>query len=701
MSVVQLIKKLKSANELNPAGRVEFKANGRPVPELKIRQSSRDKDKEVHRNFRMSMYDLASWMCGCELTDSLYCFVCLLFTDDPLWCVTGVKDLKHLKERIRKHSLSADHMKCSIDYAMIDSADVRLQLDSAYRKSVTDFNELVSKNRYILNKMIDCVKFCGAFELALQENGEAYSGTPGAFRGLIDFVAELDPIFKEYMENSIILKGTSKPIQDELLDAMLMVAQEQIKREILSAKYVALHVEEVIDASDKALMAFIVRYVLSGTLHERFLKFVSPPGTSDQQIASMILQELENLEVNKCPEKLIGQSYDRASSSGGKLGGVQKRVREHYPSAKFIHCYASPISSIVQKAASQEKMVRVFFANLSGFSRFFDESPKRTATLKEFVEIRLLKASPANWSFHSGCMDIVFFYRKDIALCLERIIEVEKDPDTINQAICLSGFLQNEDFLYWLNFFHLIMPHCDILFNELQKRCIDVSSAKTFLDAFKSSIKAVRENTLRDSEQSFACENSNRRRKIEDTKRAAALEVCDLITVEITNRFGFCDHLVINQLFYSDQFVFYKNMFPDNILALIKKNFPSINHSKLKTELQVIYDREDFRVSSGAIPMLKLFMNNNLSETFSESVKLLTMLCTLPMTTTESERCFPTLKRVKTFLRNAMGQQKLSALALLSVEKSLINEMGDFNERVIQHFANLKMGQIDLKFKDI
>jgi hypothetical protein len=54
-----------------------------------------------------------------------------------------------------------------------------------------------------------------------------------------------------------------------------------------------------------------------------------------------------------------------------------------------------------------------------------------------------------------------------------------------------------------------------------------------------------------------------------------------------------------------------------------------------------------------------LLPNMNLSETFSEAVKLLNILCTLPMTTVESERCFSTLKRIKTFLRNTMGQSRL------------------------------------------
>jgi hypothetical protein len=132
---------------------------------------------------------------------------------------------------------------------------------------------------------------------------------------------------------------------------------------------------------------------------------------------------------------------------------------------------------------------------------------------------------------------------------------------------------------------------------------------------------------------------------------------------------------------------------------MVKANYATVNISKLKSELEVIYCREDFRNSAGAVAIL--FINMNLSEIFSEAVKLLNILCTLPMTTVESERCFSTLKRARTFLRNTMGQFRLSALSMLSIEKTLVKNIPNFNEKVIDHFAELKERTIDLKYKHV
>ena len=59
-------------------------------------------------------------------------------------CLNGVVDLKHLKEKIKKHCQSAEHMKCSVNYATIGRVDIRSQLYNAYRQSLKDFNENVT-----------------------------------------------------------------------------------------------------------------------------------------------------------------------------------------------------------------------------------------------------------------------------------------------------------------------------------------------------------------------------------------------------------------------------------------------------------------------------------------------------------------------------------------------------------------------------
>lgn len=124
-----------------------------------------------------------------------------------------------------------------------------------------------------------------------------------------------------------------------------------------------------------------------------------------------------------------------------------------------------------------------------------------------------------------------------------------------------------------------------------------------------------------------------------------------------------------------------------------------LNQAKLHTELSLIYENSEFKGCCGALALYQLLMRYNLQDTFSETVALLNNVITTPMTTAEAERCFSTLKRIKTFLRNSMGQERLNALAMLSMERELVLSMPDFNERVIDCFAALKERRAKFQYK--
>ena len=76
------------------------------------------------------------------------------------------------------------------------------------------------------------------------------------------------------------------------------------------------------------------------------------------------------------------------------------------------------------------------------------------------------------------------------------------------------------------------------------------------------------------------------------------------------------------------------------------------------------------------------------ADVYPNSRKLLTIFVTLPVTTASSERSFSTMRRLKTYLRSAMGEQRLTSLALLSVpwdrpvdKDSVLNEYSASSNR--------------------
>lgn len=70
----------------------------------------------------------------------------------------------------------------------------------------------------------------------------------------------------------------------------------------------------------------------------------------------------------------------------------------------------------------------------------------------------------------------------------------------------------------------------------------------------------------------------------------------------------------------------------------------------------------------------------------SEVERLVGLILTLPATNAASERTFSTLKRVKTYLRSTMSQQRLNALLMLHTYKDL-NDLLD-PEDIIKIFVS-------------
>jgi len=64
-----------------------------------------------------------------------------------------------------------------------------------------------------------------------------------------------------------------------------------------------------------------------------------------------------------------------------------------------------------------------------------------------------------------------------------------------------------------------------------------------------------------------------------------------------------------------------------------------------------------------------------LSQLLPEMSKLFCLALTIPVTTCTSERSFSTLRRLKTYLRSTMVQERLNHVAILHVHKKLCDEL--------------------------
>ena len=154
--------------------------------------------------------------------------------------------------------------------------------------------------------------------------------------------------------------------------------------------------------------------------------------------------------------------------------GVQTIVKQSYPYSHYVHCYAHQLNLILQQAVSQIPEMRLFFANLNGFSVLFSRSAKQVEYLDTRVARRSLRSSQTRWDFHSRIVETVHRYQHDLVVCFEEITACwNGDQLTVREASGLLHWLQEKDFLFYLDFFLRLFPHVEILFAQLQKGGID------------------------------------------------------------------------------------------------------------------------------------------------------------------------------------------------------------------------------------
>ncbi|XP_060942472.1 zinc finger MYM-type protein 1-like [Limanda limanda] len=678
---------------------LQIKESGPDHPDLTVRLPAGGTGrKKSSRGFSRKWYRRKAWLAGCGHLNAFFCFPCLLLKTagaDTAWTVTGIQNMKNLSEKIRNHECSRAHLVNTMELAMLGTGGVAEQLDEGHRARVRRHNEEVLKNRIILSKMVDCV-LCWVFELDSVLHWDQDSSGPG----LEGPVSSWDSVLEEHLMKATVFKGSLRTVQQELLDSMLSVLKDCILDEVHKAEYLAIQVDETTDVSPQGQVVLVLRYIdLHNTVQERFFDFISL--ANPDSIFSSLLEKLRTLlpEGQEC--RLIAQAYD------GAVRWSYVEVLEVYGNAHYVHCYANYLDVIAQQATSRIPRVRAFFSDLGGFSEFFSRSCKRTAALEEVVARRLPRSLTTRWDFHRHALQLVYEHQDDLLLCFQTIRDSSHlDPQTVREAGGFVRMLQDEDFCFFLALFHRIMPHVDTLFKQWQKmnlttRYSDVISG--ILQSFTDNMQKIRDSfpSVHGQASGSVQEQPMKKRRTlgQGERQQLATVICDIVLSDAKERFSFTTHLISATLLQGDLFPEHDRRFPDSALDATVEAYPMLSKAKLKTELSLIYKNKEFRACRGALTLFLFFMENNLQDTFTETVSLLRILITTPMTSAESGRCFSTLKRIKTFLRNTKTQEHLNALALLSMEKELVRNIPDFNNRVVERFANQKARRAKFLFK--
>ena len=99
----------------------------------------------------------------------------------------------------------------------------------------------------------------------------------------------------------------------------------------------------------------------------------------------------------------------------------------------------------------------------------------------------------------------------------------------------------------------------------------------------------------------------------------------------------------------------------------------------LQSQLLFMYKDADF-FKENAMKLLDYIYSCNLQASLPEVVKLLKLNGAIAVSSASVERSYSCMRRVKSYLRSKMGQERLGSLCRISIHKDILKELEDKNQ---------------------
>ncbi|XP_077296133.1 uncharacterized protein LOC143918231 [Arctopsyche grandis] len=564
----------------------------KPTPILNIQS----KTKTFKRYFNTETYEKISWICGCAHLTKLFCWPCILFSQEVnVWSKFGFSDLNNLSKSRKRHECSQAHI-CSAAQFKKFGKGPRIEnfLSAQFKANIEMHNKEVTANRYILSKLISAIYFLAKQEQPLRGHFEHQeSENRGNYIELLYLLSESDIKLKTHLDNSTVFTGLSNHIQNDLVSAISKVLLDEIKTEIRASKFVSIIVDESTDISRKAQLSTIFRYVdENNEIQERFVGFVD---VSPNRTANALFQHIrETLEEFGCLDKLIAQTYDGAAVMSGEHNGVQRKIRDICPNSLFVHCYAHRLNLVLSQSVKHISGCKRFFSRMLSFSTFFCKSSRRISLLDCQIKKRFPTAAPTRWNYNSKILNMILEYQTELMEIFNQIIndEDEWDTDAVINAEVLHRYLKEFEFNFNLHLFSAIFNSADFLFEILQKKTFDISYCVSEIKKFVKYLDNKKDD-FDSLWNKVITKNFNRKRKYaeceEDVKTTYKLhysEILETLSVNTTNRFRDIENSKFLEFFNVKKFKEYENNFPDFLFKSLHLTYGKyFDFMKLKSEL--------------------------------------------------------------------------------------------------------------------
>ena len=680
-----------------------------------------------HRSFRSEWYKGYHWLEYSRERDAAYCYPCRLFTTEPgkyweTFTKNGFSDWKHAMGKdgiIPCHDRCKTHMQAMVswqDYVKnkVSGTSVANRLDAAR-------SQLIKKNRHYLKTILEVLLVCSQQEIALRGHDESMKSlNRGNFLEIFKLIANHDEIIKERLtcgpRNAIY---TSPIIQNELLHIMGEMVQSIICCKIREAGLFSISVDETRDTSKKEQLTIILRCIdpKEATIHEYFLTFVEATSLDAKGLTQYIVDTVTKHQLDlTC---IISQGYDGASVMSGNCSGVQTRLKEFAPHAIYIHCHAHILNLVLVDSVKAVPDATQFFALVESLYVFLSTTKTHVIFLQKQKELHphkqtreLQRLSDTRWACRYSTVNSICYTFDAILATLEDIAE-DSDGMKATQATGLILQLKSFKFLTCLIIFDKILSITKSLSDVLQSAGLDLAKAADLVSGTIETLEDLRTDNYWDRLFAYI-ESVAKLHSIDiighrpSRKRKHPSRLCntDVVILEST---GSSEALTTSQQFkvglhypILDAFLMELNhRFSGKNVELMRAIHacnPQCSQFLEPEQLQPLADC--YNLDSESLRMESILCKTDvfkelipLKEAFPTLYRILQIALTICVSSASCERSFSALKRIKTYLRSTMQEERLVNLAVLSVEREISQTLNleDVIDRFCAHDKNRRI----------
>ena len=440
-------------------------------------------------------------------------------------------------------------------------------------------------------------------------------------------------------------------------------------------------------------------------IEELFFGFYATEIASSETIFSIMKDVLIRMQfsIHQCR----GQSYDGAANMSGFVNGLRKREQEIEKRAVYVHCRAHKLNLAVQDAMSSSKEIRDVMALIQDLITFIRGSPKRLAWFAHFqndhtgAERKSLRPfCPTRWTMRLVSLQAITSNYSAILHWLQEVDEIEKNSAGVKAGGYLKSLTKFDTF-FLLEVLRMVFTIIEEGSASLQGTQLNFSKAEKVISAIRQSISDARTDArfsiLWQTIVASAHLNESideprlpRQRKVprtlDDNAQAAVIpqtakdahrqlyfSLLDSVLVGLTDRFE-PDETAIH-FRKIESFILGREIKPDYSSQHYVDDLDCVRlqlHRDMLLDRARSQDREldDFESVVDYLKEEKAF-----SSIIREIKKLLTIVLTSPVSSCTAERSFSGLRRLKTYLRSRMSQERLNAVALMHVHKDVVEKI--------------------------